>query len=369
MLVIVTFVAGLAIAGIFYLIWNLYKQKLMARIKLQVYIHHSGDQLSIHTPKLTRMDELLLGRKDLENLKRSLESRVLKLEPIIEEVQRVVQKRKQSGVGQKNLFFTAGYPPRVPVEAWRRLMVYMHTEPGIESFRDEAVKSADPASPFSQRAANKKDNWSRSTYRITLLPEAPGVRFNPALQSLWSVEDYDRVPFNFQGGPELTNRTVSGQITAYIGLVELTRIPFEITFGEPASSPESAAGELQFSQGKIYQRIFASFASDDREVTESVVKTVTALGDDVLMQCLTHRDGKDWQSEMKSLIDQAEVFQLFWSDHAARSARVKQEYTYALQRAGGNRNFIRLIYWHTPVPKPPSPLQHLSFCFHPFKQR
>lgn len=75
--------------------------------------------------------------------------------------------------------------------------------------------------------------------------------------------------------------------------------------------------------------------------------------------------GSAWDEGSLALIDQADVFQLFWSSHFMRSPYVRREWEYALQL--GRPNFVRPTYWEEPLPSrtepvlPPSSLLALHF--------
>ena len=68
---------------------------------------------------------------------------------------------------------------------------------------------------------------------------------------------------------------------------------------------------------------------------------------------------------MRELIDEADVFQLFWSTNSMHSEQVRQEWEHAL--ALDRPNFIRPTYWEQPMPRsaipllPPEPLGQLHF--------
>ena len=61
------------------------------------------------------------------------------------------------------------------------------------------------------------------------------------------------------------------------------------------------------------------------------------------------------------MINQADVFQLFWSMHSMRSKYVEDEYRYALQL--DKENFVRPVYWEKPMPSPPPELAALHFAY------
>ena len=64
------------------------------------------------------------------------------------------------------------------------------------------------------------------------------------------------------------------------------------------------------------------------------------------------------------MIDRADIFQLFWSNTAAASKYVRQEWEHALnlQRQQG---FIRPVYWQQPMPPPPPELGAIHFAYEP----
>jgi len=62
------------------------------------------------------------------------------------------------------------------------------------------------------------------------------------------------------------------------------------------------------------------------------------------------------------MIDNADLFQLFWSERSARSPYVDQEWRYALQHYKGE-GFIRPVYWENPLVPPPRELSHLHFDY------
>jgi hypothetical protein len=59
------------------------------------------------------------------------------------------------------------------------------------------------------------------------------------------------------------------------------------------------------------------------------------------------------------MIDEADVFQLFWSSASSQSEFVEQEWRYALTQR--KPNFVRPGYWEDPFPQPPVELSQLHF--------
>jgi hypothetical protein len=65
------------------------------------------------------------------------------------------------------------------------------------------------------------------------------------------------------------------------------------------------------------------------------------------------------------MINQADVFQLFWSKCAAKSAFVEREWRHAHSLGRDEARFVRPVYWTKPMPAPPVELARLHFAYSP----
>jgi hypothetical protein len=98
-----------------------------------------------------------------------------------------------------------------------------------------------------------------------------------------------------------------------------------------------------------------------------------ATGDEYLRDKTHLRAGEVWSERLRQMIDQANLFQLFWSRNAMKSDFVRAEYEYAL--ALGRAGFIRPTYWEDPLPEdrtrglPPESLKSLHFVRLDLEQR
>ena len=75
------------------------------------------------------------------------------------------------------------------------------------------------------------------------------------------------------------------------------------------------------------------------------------------------RSGEDWNDALKTMIERADIFQLFWSHTAAASDHVRMEWEYALSLANKPENFVRPVFWQQPMPPVPEPLQRIHFAY------
>jgi hypothetical protein len=80
----------------------------------------------------------------------------------------------------------------------------------------------------------------------------------------------------------------------------------------------------------------------------------------VLRDIDTLRSGERWQERLYGMIDDADIFQLYWSPAASASPFVEREWRHALGLA--RPAFIRPVYWQDPMPSPPDELGDLHFA-------
>jgi hypothetical protein len=113
----------------------------------------------------------------------------------------------------------------------------------------------------------------------------------------------------------------------------------------------------------MYRSVFASYSHADSHLVEAVEKAYQALGMDYLRDVMSLKTGQSWSDELLRKIEEADVFQLFWSANASRSAYVEQEWRHAIrQRAGKGATFIRPVYWEDTLAPVPAELSQIHFA-------
>jgi hypothetical protein len=118
--------------------------------------------------------------------------------------------------------------------------------------------------------------------------------------------------------------------------------------------------------------VFASYSHKDLAIVKQAGVYGTALRDVYLRDRTTLRSGEDWNENLLNLIDEADVFQLFWSRNSMVSDYVRREWEHALRVARGRDSFVRPTYWEDPMPTsvnpkfPPDDLKKLHF--HAFRE-
>lgn len=368
--------AGLVGLGVFGLIFWRIRVYVIAKLREDVYIENAQGQVSLIAPPLKGFYKLILGPTEFEKVKRRQESKVLYLEPIIEDAKAILASGKGSSPSEKPVFFTAFYPKQAALGSWHNIVVYMHIESAVKDILKDVQRHSNELQEFEEsgeipeiRMKDRRSSWLTQGSRITLLPRIPGVKFNPVHQNIWWVEDFNRAVLYFTAGGSLAGKTIEGEIAAHVGLIQIASIPVSIRFEEPTPlTDENVQVGLLSSSTQMYRNIFASYDMQDREITETLLKALVATGDDVLLQCITKKGIPEWNELQHFALQKAKNFQLFWSANAAKSSEVKKELQALLQSNGdAAEKRIHPVYWTEPMPSPPKEMSGYKFKYIPEK--
>ena len=258
--------------------------------------------------------------------------------------------------------FTVGYPGVVTPHTWYSLSVYVHL-PLLQAEADQRI--ADESRwfglhPAASKAAAHVPLPKGTQLRIS--PEVPGVVVNPPAQEVRWVEDLQQLEFRLQATPEAAGHTVLGAVEVHAGPLLVAQVPLSIHV-RGVGEPEWGPGTATASTGRLFSSVFASYAHEDDHIVAAFAEAYRALGIDMLVDKASLRAGQVWQQALLRLIEEADLFQLFWSEAASQSRYVAEEWQHALllQDRKGER-FIRPLYWTGPWPPPPAQLAHLHFA-------
>jgi hypothetical protein len=262
--------------------------------------------------------------------------------------------------------FTSHYPREVAPRVWDRLLVFVALDTAEATAQVEvmAVERLLQGPDDARTAtAPTRTALSRQT-QLTIAPSLPGVHFEPeAITAEWTggVQCYE---FRLRAEDASPSRAASGQITILEGPLLRGEIPLSVWVRQARQSKPDW-GHFTDERVAAYRDTFASYSPRDESIARACATMAEASGDRYLHNVLQQRDGGDWDPQLLELIDQADVFQLFWSKHAAASSDVEREWRHALTLRPTRPNFVRLVYWtKKPFPIPselqPTQLGHLD---------
>jgi tetratricopeptide (TPR) repeat protein len=276
----------------------------------------------------------------------------------------------------ENVQFTVFRPKAVPPSQWRTLLAFAHlaelpadADPSeldpLKVVEELAEKALGP--DFQDYGKTTQDSTSAVPRQgqIVFIPTMEGVDFNPPRCEFQWVENLHKAEFRFRASPKLEGKTARGRLTVFLGSVILAEIPLQFRVDREAGPADSKPDER--ASARPYRNIFASYSHRDVEIVHQFEVHARALGDRYLRDVVDLRAGQVWNDELMRLIQQANVFQLFWSHNAMRSPFVRREWEYALSLR--RPEFIRPTYWETPFPEdsatglPPERLRRIHFHF------
>jgi len=275
----------------------------------------------------------------------------------------------------ENVQFTLFQPKRIPPQKWCDLVASAH----LEERRPEASsEDQDPIEKARRKAEQifghldeseitEKTDDSRQPIpqggEISFVPDVEGVQFNPPHHSFLWQEDEHTVQFRMRASNELDGQIARGRMSVFLGAVLVADLTLKFRVSSTVDL-KASENERTAVTATPYRKIFASYSHKDTEIVEQFEHYAEAFGDEYLRDVRTLRSGEEWNPRLLQLIDDADVFQLFWSQNAMESPYVRQEWTHALRRS--EQGFVRPVYWEDPFPErppqlPPPTLRALHF--------
>jgi choice-of-anchor C domain-containing protein len=274
-------------------------------------------------------------------------------------------------VVDEDVRFTVYRPESICPGYWASLLVFAHktslvAEPGHEPVDPMQEVEARARAHFGNAVprpagADANREVARGT-QLRIVPDLPGIRCNPREAEIEWWEPVHEAPFRLLADPGLAGTVVRGAVRVWCDHLIFGEVSIAIRIAAGAPAPETPPVIAPLTP---YRKIFASYSHQDRVVVDSFAEVARALGDQYLQDVLALRAGERWDARLLELIEDADVFQLFWSGHSMRSPHCREEWEHAL----GLRRplFIRPVYWEDPLPAdpgqelPPATLRVLHF--------
>jgi len=261
--------------------------------------------------------------------------------------------------------FTAFYPARAAVEVWNTLLVYVFLASALPNVQNDASLFRNELGLLPRTSQALSQYLLIRGTNLTIVPECRGVIFNPSSISFQWFEEWHRAAFRFRADMGFVGLASSGEISIYAGPLLIGMLKISLFFNNQGLPPAEARVEEHLEvTGGIYYQMFVSYSHKDTDVVKICRNIYRALGLTVLIDTDNLRSGQIWSNALERMIDTADVFQLFWSKHAATSRYVHQEWEYAL-RCNKGEGFIRPVYWKEPLVPPPPELTILHFAYLP----
>jgi hypothetical protein len=257
-----------------------------------------------------------------------------------------------------DVYFSAYYPKEIAPGAWLPFYTYMFRQLEAREVTQDVQKQLGEL--HNAFRASEETAPEAGGAVVTATPYVEGIEFNPASATIRFVENWQRFDFQVRASEDWVNRASNGFVTFSVSGVIVGDLPVSVFVGKTESSPVDAQATR-----RLYDSIFASYSHNDAHIARRVEHVCRTLGLDYLRDLISLKSGQTWSDEIFEFIEQADIFQLFWSPAAASSPYVEREWQHALQLHTDKRRFIRPVYWTQPMPPAPPELSHIHFSYQP----
>lgn len=291
-----------------------------------------------------------------------------RIQKITQEVNAEFEEINRFVIDKTKVAFSAGYPSRIGIHQKYPLVVYIHLEQlknKIEEFLKTEIAATGSTPSCSTAAASTQ---IPPNTLITFKPNIPDIFVNPPQQEVVWVEDYHKVSFEIRYiGDKTEGTTCSGFVDVFASGMLVGNIPVSLA----VNSKSDSIGELNpvLSLGSSFNRIFASYARKDIAIVHACKEAYKMLGIHLYVDRDDLLSGQYWEPVLQNIIKSSDLFQLYWSQAAADSKAVENEWRIALQVSQNcKNNFIRPLYWQLPNPPIPKELGHINFAYLDMRQ-
>jgi len=292
----------------------------------------------------------------------------------VEVTAEVMRRPPRQGPLDDDVQFTVYRPSQVQPDRWYPLLAFAHRTTLIHEHDGGVV---DPVEVVERQARALLDD-ERVSFHPTRSDASFGLvrgselRFqpwleqgdvNPASVTVQWHEPVHRAEFRIRVPRAADGRSIRGGVRIFIGPLIVGEVPFRVQV--TSTAPVTLTPKAR-TAARPYRQIFASYSRRDVAVVEAVARYISVTGDRYLIDVRNLRSGELWERRLEQLIEQADVFQLFWSQNSMRSPFVRKEWEYAL--ALGREEFVRPFYWDDQLPEdttadlPPAALRALHFA-------
>lgn len=263
--------------------------------------------------------------------------------------------------GGSDVQFACYYPRDVEPEVWQPLAAYIYRGSSAQATIADAIEVFGTQLETMRRATTDAAVKIPEGTLITATPQLDGFQFNPPSVTIGFFEAWHRLDFKLRAMTAPLNLSANGFMSFTVEGVIIAQVPLSVFVGKASAQPVTLTGGTS----RLYTSIFCSYSRDDAAIVNRVERAYRILGFDFLRDVHTLKSGQDWNDALYDLIRRADIFQLFWSQTAASSEFVAQEWRYALELDRDEVNFIRPVYWQEPMPPVPPELGHIHFAFDP----
>lgn len=258
--------------------------------------------------------------------------------------------------------FTAYHPREMQPQQWQPMVVYLslNTPAALAQVGGLAAERLGGKLSDYRPGRSERSAGMQRGAKLRIVPSAPGFQFNPDHLDVTWQEDVQQHEFRMRAETAQPGQSVNGVVQFYQGMVLRGEVPISVFVGQAVARLDSPDAYQQ-AIARAYRHIFASYSHQDMPVVESCESAARSMGDQYLRDVSLLQSGQQWDPRLIQAINDADIFQLFWSRRAASSQFVEREWRHALMLLPTRPNFIRPVYWSRQLYATPPELNPLHF--------
>jgi hypothetical protein len=254
----------------------------------------------------------------------------------------------------------AYYPQEIAPQDWYPLQAYIYRSSAAAQVRQDAKRRSGTLWDLLNRSVAGATLPIEAGTHVTATPQLDGFEFEPVSVTVAFRDTWHYFGFELRAVDAPLDQDALGAITFTVEGIVVADVPLSIYVSETSSNLQTTS-----TIGDPYRKVFCSYSHDDKQIADRVQAVCEMMDFEYLRDVHTLKAGEVWNPRLLELIQEADVFQLFWSLPASQSKYVRQEWEHALALAGRPPRFVRPYYWEKPMPKPPAELGHLHFEYEP----
>ena len=343
---------------------------------------------SISQPKPARESRFASRmQKKTKNLDRKLskmKSKLRRIEDRVSDYGILVETSTKSRISKtsekntvKDVVNFDAFFPRIIVPVRKYVLVVYASQPELSNdvFEDAKMFTRKLGGKLPLPKNTKYNSSIKIGTKITVVPESLNIDFDPPYYTKKWDGNWSRFLFDYEIPCELIGSTLIFSISIQIAGVEIASIRNCFVVVLDSNMEKAALEEMSEVRKKLarqkstqYQKIFISYSHRDHDITRRYKMAQLALGNETFADMDNIRSGQDWGLALTEAIEEADVFQLFWSKNYATSRYCELEWNHAVDVKNKECDtFIRPVYWEKPMPVPPARLSSLHFKYVPLE--
>jgi hypothetical protein len=266
--------------------------------------------------------------------------------------------------GNTGVRFTIYYPKEIAPDTWHPLKAYAYLGYALDAVIADAENGDPDKLPEILYDRNRNPRYRiPEGAQVIVTPYMKGFQFNPQSVSIGFFRPWHRFDFEMRATDAHLEEATNGILTFMVEGLVVADVPLSVYVERGLSKRQQEA--IRRVTRKPYRTVYASLANNDAHLAERLRVLCDALGMYNVRDMLQLRAEGAWNESLLKAIEEAEVFQLFWSESAAQSETVMRELDSARQRAAQVENFIRAVYWEHPQTSLPNDLVNIQTAYLP----